>query len=87
MGRRTDVKHSHFPFSTRSSDTDLRIVAQILGQEAEVDDVLSPLQDHDLIVGSGRQQYASLTWEDFWAIAPWLEEEITRQIDGPGLGI
>ncbi|KAJ6598820.1 hypothetical protein DFH09DRAFT_1129307 [Mycena vulgaris] len=46
-----------------------------------------PLQDHDLVVGSGRQQYASLTWDDFWTIAPWLEEKITRQIDGPGLGI
>ncbi|KAJ7129420.1 hypothetical protein C8R44DRAFT_776753 [Mycena epipterygia] len=63
----------------------LMIVTQILGQG--VDDVSLPLQDQDLIVGSGRQQYASLTWEDFWAIAPWLEEEITRQIDGPGLGI
>ncbi|KAJ7721188.1 hypothetical protein DFH07DRAFT_303044 [Mycena maculata] len=66
----------------------LMIVAQILGQG--IDDVSNsgaPLQDHDLIAGSGRHQYASLTWDDFRAIAPWLEEKITRRIDGPGLGI
>ncbi|KAJ7498687.1 hypothetical protein FB451DRAFT_1202719 [Mycena latifolia] len=66
----------------------LMIVAQILGPG--VNDVAHdwpPLQDHDLVVGSGRQQYASFTWDDLWAIAPWLEEKITRQIDGPGLGI
>jgi len=34
----------------------------------------------------GRQQYASFTWSDLWAIAPWLEERITKKIDGPGLG-
>ncbi|KAJ7180344.1 hypothetical protein C8R43DRAFT_1084281 [Mycena crocata] len=67
----------------------LMLVAQILGQGIE--EVLPhhgpPLQDRDLVVGSGRQQYVSLTWDDFWAIAPWLEEQITRQINGPGLGI
>ncbi|KAJ6538573.1 hypothetical protein DFH09DRAFT_1177262 [Mycena vulgaris] len=66
----------------------LMIVAQILGQGAkDASENWPPLQDHDLVVGSGRQQYASLTWDDFWTIAPWLEEKITRQIDGPGLGI
>lgn len=65
-----------------------RIVAQILGQGINnLSADWTSLQDHDLIVGPGRQQYASLTWEDFWAIAPWLEEKITRQINGPGLGI
>ncbi|PFH51290.1 hypothetical protein AMATHDRAFT_75022 [Amanita thiersii Skay4041] len=54
------------------------IVAQILGsndgtagQESE----------------QGRQQYASITWRDLWAIAPWLEERVTKKINGPGLGI
>ncbi|KAJ7044591.1 hypothetical protein C8F04DRAFT_591275 [Mycena alexandri] len=67
----------------------LMIVAQILGQG--INDVSThdwpALQDGDLLVGPGRQQYVSLTWDDLWAIAPWLEEKITRQIDGPGLGI
>ncbi|KAJ7490340.1 hypothetical protein B0H11DRAFT_1020430 [Mycena galericulata] len=66
----------------------LMIVAQILAQginNMSPDRV--PLQDHDLVVGPGRHQYISLTWEDLRAIAPWLEEKITRQIDGPGLGI
>ncbi|KAJ6628935.1 hypothetical protein B0H10DRAFT_1777484 [Mycena sp. CBHHK59/15] len=66
----------------------LMIVAQIIGPGVgEVSGNWPPLQDHDLIVGSGRQQYVSLTWDDLWVIAPWLEENITRQIDGPGLGI
>ncbi|KAI9068514.1 hypothetical protein FKP32DRAFT_1561537 [Trametes sanguinea] len=43
-----------------------------------------PLQDLDLLVGAGRSQYASLTWTDLAAIAPWLE--LTQKINGPGLG-
>ncbi|KAL7282564.1 hypothetical protein ACG7TL_004035 [Trametes sanguinea] len=43
-----------------------------------------PLQDLDLLVGTGRNQYASLTWTDLAAIAPWLE--LTQKINGPGLG-
>lgn len=46
-----------------------------------------PFQDLDLVVGPGRQQYASFTWADLWAIAPWMEERITKKIQGPGLGI
>ncbi|KAF7355533.1 hypothetical protein MSAN_01470300 [Mycena sanguinolenta] len=67
----------------------LMVVTQILGQG--VDEPLSqnqpPLQDRDLIAGSGRQQYVSFTWEDLSVIAPWLEEKITKRIDGPGLGL
>ncbi|KAL0067664.1 hypothetical protein AAF712_005379 [Marasmius tenuissimus] len=44
-----------------------------------------PLQDLDL-VGPGRQQYASFTWSDLEAVAPWMKERITQRIDGPGLG-
>ncbi|KAJ7780996.1 hypothetical protein B0H16DRAFT_1658683 [Mycena metata] len=68
----------------------LMIVAQILGQginDASTTHGWPPFQDGDLLVGPGRQQYVSLTWDDLWAIAPWLEEKITRRIDGPGLGI
>jgi len=45
-----------------------------------------PLQDADLIVGPGRSQYASLCWEDLMAIAPWMDEIITKKLDEPGLG-
>jgi hypothetical protein len=64
-----------------------RITAQILGphiHEAFGDGPL--LQDLDLVIGPGRNQYGSFTWPDFWAIAPWMEEKITKRIDGPGLG-
>lgn len=64
-----------------------RITAQLVGpqtkQVVEEND-LTPLQDLDLVVGPGRGQYASLTWEDLTAIAPWLE--LANKINGPGLG-
>ncbi|KAF8195624.1 hypothetical protein K438DRAFT_1826239 [Mycena galopus ATCC 62051] len=67
----------------------LMVVTQILGQGVHEASPQNgpPLQDRDLISGSGRQQYVSFTWDDLWAIAPWLEEKITKQIDGPGLGL
>ena len=65
-----------------------RLTAQILGTNIHESFTGGPpLQDLDLVVGSGRSQYASFTWTDLWAIAPWMEERITKQIDGPGLGI
>ncbi|KAF8737945.1 hypothetical protein AX14_012124 [Amanita brunnescens Koide BX004] len=36
---------------------------------------------------SPSQQYASFSWADLWAIAPWLEDRITKRIDGPGIGV
>jgi len=42
------------------------------------------LSPHD---SSPTQQYASFSWADLWTIAPWLEDRITKRIDGPGLGI
>lgn len=66
----------------------LMIIAQMLGPHThELSGDWPPLQDLDLVVGPGRQQYCSFTWSDLWAIAPWLEERITKKIDGPGLGI
>lgn len=35
---------------------------------------------------SDGRQYASFNWSDLWTIAPWLEEIITKRIDGQGLG-
>jgi hypothetical protein len=64
------------------------MIAQILGpriHEPSGQDWPS-LQDLDLVVGQGKNQYASLSWPDLWAIAPWMEERITKRIDGPGLG-
>lgn len=62
-----------------------RITAQLIGPQTKehIADVPS-LQDLDLMVGSGRNQYASMAWTDLTAIAPWLE--LTNAITGPGLG-
>ncbi|KIM46406.1 hypothetical protein M413DRAFT_313631 [Hebeloma cylindrosporum] len=34
----------------------------------------------------GTQQYASFDWNDLWAIAPWMQEVITKKVTGAGLG-
>lgn len=53
----------------------LMVIAQIIGASSHTDST-APV----------RQQYASFSWCDLWAIAPWLEERITKRIDGAGLG-
>lgn len=74
LGGKHDVRHkSHI--LVKLFNPSIRIIAQLLGPSCDAD---SPLL--------GRQQYASFTWSDLWAIAPWLEERITKKIDGPGLG-
>ncbi|KAG5728514.1 hypothetical protein E4T56_gene19539 [Termitomyces sp. T112] len=66
----------------------LMIIAQLVGPHThDLSGDWLPLQDLDLVVGPGRNQYASFTWMDLWAIAPWMEERITKKIQGPGLGI
>ncbi|CAL1701303.1 unnamed protein product [Somion occarium] len=63
----------------------LMLTAQILGPHTKEPFTDGPrLQDMDLVIGAGRSQYASFTWADLDAIAPWLE--LTKRIDGPGLG-
>ncbi|PPQ64614.1 hypothetical protein CVT24_008351 [Panaeolus cyanescens] len=37
-------------------------------------------------VNESRPHYVSFTWEDLWAISPWLEGVITKRINGAGLG-
>ncbi|KAI9000812.1 hypothetical protein BD414DRAFT_451507 [Trametes punicea] len=61
------------------------VTAQLIGPQTKepVGDGL-PLQDLDLLVGAGRNQYASLSWVDLAVIAPWLE--VTQKITGIGLG-
>ena len=61
-----------------------RITAQVLGPHTKEHFAAGPpYQDWDLVVGSGRSQYASFTWADLVAVAPWLD---VKMIDGPGLG-
>ncbi|KII94993.1 hypothetical protein PLICRDRAFT_33820 [Plicaturopsis crispa FD-325 SS-3] len=65
----------------------LMITAQLIGPHThETTTEESVLQDMDLVVGPGRQQYSSFCWADLMAIAPWMEERITKRIVGPGLG-
>lgn len=64
-----------------------RLIAQITGPHTNKPWTDGPIfQDLDLVVGQGRSQYASFTWDDLVAIAPWMEEHITKKVDGPGLG-
>ncbi|KAL0949254.1 hypothetical protein HGRIS_009332 [Hohenbuehelia grisea] len=66
----------------------LMIVAQVLGPHThDLSGDWPPFQDLDLAVGPGRTQYASMVWRDLWAIAPWMDERITKRIEGPGLGL
>ncbi|KAH9948409.1 hypothetical protein B0H21DRAFT_847298 [Amylocystis lapponica] len=63
----------------------LMLIAQLVGPHTKERFIEGPaLQDRDLVVGGGRSQYASFTFEDLGAIAPWLE--ITNHIEGAGLG-
>jgi len=88
--------HSSYPFYTPSGEDkrwlvsdeleeggmhwigNMMITAQLTGQR------WPPLQDGDFIAGLGRGHFASFTWADLEAIAPWLE--LTAKVDGPGLG-
>ncbi|KAH7916270.1 hypothetical protein BJ138DRAFT_596179 [Hygrophoropsis aurantiaca] len=66
----------------------LMLTAQLVGPHTR-DSSAGPLalQDVDLVVGPGRSQFASFTWQDLLVIAPWMEEMITKFINGQGLGI
>ena len=62
-----------------------RITAQIIGPRTKEHLAEGPpLQDRDLVIGANRGQYASFSWADLAALAPWLE--LAKKIDGPGLG-
>ncbi|ETW84135.1 hypothetical protein HETIRDRAFT_311797 [Heterobasidion irregulare TC 32-1] len=65
----------------------LMLTAQITGPQTNTHWADGPqFQDLDLVLGSGRSQYSSFTWADLAAVAPWMDERITKKIDGPGLG-
>lgn len=63
----------------------MMLTAQLLNPQTKqhFDDSV-PLEDLDLVIGHGRTQYASLSWPDLTAIAPWVE--LTGMINGQGLG-
>lgn len=64
----------------------LMVTAQITGGiEDSVDNDL-PLRDLDLLIGPGHNRFASFVFQDFLSIAPWMEDRITKFIQGPGLG-
>ncbi|KIP12755.1 hypothetical protein PHLGIDRAFT_20795 [Phlebiopsis gigantea 11061_1 CR5-6] len=83
--------HANYPFYTPSGEDKrwlgtedreeegmqwvggLMIAAQIIGPRTK---------EHS--AATNRSQYASLSWADLAAIAPWLE--LVKKIDGPGLG-
>ncbi|KAI0082367.1 hypothetical protein K474DRAFT_1702890 [Panus rudis PR-1116 ss-1] len=79
-------------FGTGESEEDgrqwvggLMLTAQLIGPHTREAFTDGPrFQDMDLVAGAGRSQYASFTWADLAAISPWLE--LTKKIDGPGLG-
>ncbi|KAF7332273.1 hypothetical protein MKEN_00108500 [Mycena kentingensis (nom. inval.)] len=85
--------HNNYPFTANKREISteelgmewvggLLIVAQVIsGSTAETD------VDQDLLSGPRKQQYASFSWDDLWAIAPWLRDSISRCIDGQGLGL
>ena len=61
-----------------------RLVAQLIGANTKLP-FGAPLQlDQELVDGISRSHYASLTFEDLKAIAPWVEP--TKWIVGAGLG-
>lgn len=43
--------------------------------------------EETLLLSSNHLHYASLTWPDLWALAPWMVDKIVKCIDGPGLGL
>lgn len=62
-----------------------RITAQLVGPRTKEPFTEGPrLQDLDLVNGPNRVQFASFNFNDLEAIAPWLE--LTKKIEGPGLG-
>ncbi|CCM00657.1 uncharacterized protein FIBRA_02695 [Fibroporia radiculosa] len=60
------------------------ITAQLVGVHTKELFISPPQQDGDLVEGPGRSQFASATFADLVAIAPWLEP--TKWIEGAGLG-
>ncbi|KAH7887534.1 hypothetical protein F5I97DRAFT_1806379 [Phlebopus sp. FC_14] len=65
----------------------LMVTAQLHAPTARELATTHGLQDLELLDGMGNSQFASFTWQDFLAIAPWMKERISQFIRGQGLGI
>ncbi|KAF9226694.1 hypothetical protein BS17DRAFT_696817 [Gyrodon lividus] len=65
----------------------LMVTVQLRGLNAREFETAHGLQELELMDGIGHSQFASFTWQDVLAIAPWIEERITMFIHGQGLGI
>ncbi|KIJ69954.1 hypothetical protein HYDPIDRAFT_104624 [Hydnomerulius pinastri MD-312] len=65
----------------------LMIAAQLHAPGARELGTARGLPELDLMDDIGHSQFASFTWQDFLAIAPWMEERVTKFIHGQGLGI
>lgn len=74
-----------------------RVVAQLYPTHGPAPN--SPTVEHEpadpeafersILLGQGQSmgRWASFGWADLWEIAPWLQERITKRVDGVGLGI
>lgn len=84
MGWRSDVCQTH---STIYLSLIFRRVTVQLHPSDPHGSTAHGIQGFELFGGIDHAQFASFTWQDFLAIAPWMEEEITMCIYGQGLGI
>ncbi|TFK20342.1 hypothetical protein FA15DRAFT_673542 [Coprinopsis marcescibilis] len=84
--------HSNYPLYT-SGGGDMRWKdfeeirdegARWVGSMMITTQILGPIIEGEGATSS--RHYAPFTWTDLWTIAPWLEEIITKRVDGPGLG-
>ena len=65
-----------------------RIVAQLYPtHDPSVADTSPQEFEHSILQGRTQGRWASFGWADLWTAAPWLQERITKRIDGEGLGI
>lgn len=61
-----------------SNKLNSRLVAQLITPSL----VVPSETEEDLLLSLYPSHYASLTWLDLWAIAPWMVDKITKCIDG-----
>ena len=83
MGWRANVCQTYSAFHL-SSDFFRRVTVQLHPAYGPTAHDLQGLESPGAI---NHAQFASFTWHDFLAIAPWMEKRITKCIYGQGLGI
>ena len=60
---------------------------EILSQSTEPDPTDPQAFENAILYAQTTSRWASFGWADLRAVAPWLEERITKRIEGEGLGI